>query len=295
MSPTTSGYARETQTLCFESPDGLVQVHATAVVLAVGGGSWPRLGSDGSWIPLLAERGVTTSPLLPANCGFDVHGGWSEHFRTNFAGHPFKSVAIEFTSSDGEFFNRKGEFVATETGLEGSLIYAASSVLREEIRRTGRATFYIDLLPEVTRERVLAEVSHPRGARTLSSHLKSRLHIYGIKMALVHEVLTRAAINEPEQLATALKTLPITLDAARPLEEAISSAGGVLFEELTPSLMLNSLPGVFCAGEMIDWEAPTGGYLLTACLSSGREAGLAAAAYVRDNSGRRASDSVEQT
>lgn len=274
--------AHGVQTLSFDTPHGPVRFQARAVVLALGGGSWPRLGSNGAWAPLLAARGVTVAPLLPANCGFDVHGGWSEHFRSRFAGHPFKSVAINFTSSRGVAFSCKGEFVATATGVEGSLIYAASSLLRDDIIRTGNAALHVDLLPDMSPERVITEVCHPRGTRTLSSHLKSRLNIYGIKMALLHEVLAKEAMADPVQLTAAIKALPIALSAARPLDEAISSAGGVLLEELTPNLMLKDVPGVFCAGEMNDWEAPTGGYLLTACFASGRMAGRGAATYVQD-------------
>jgi uncharacterized flavoprotein (TIGR03862 family) len=263
----------DASTLCFDTPQGPVQVRSSAVVLALGGGSWARLGSNGAWVPLLAARGVPVAPLLPSNCGFDVKGGWSEHFSSRFAGQPFKSVAITLTTSQGAQFARKGEFVATQTGVEGSLVYAASSLLRDEIIRTGSASFQLDLLPDMTPERVLAEVQHPRGTRSLSSHLKSRLHIDGIKAGILYELLPKDAMADPVRLAAAIKALPITLTATRPIDEAISSAGGVLFEALTPGLMVESLPGVFCAGEMLDWEAPTGGYLLQACFASGWRAG----------------------
>jgi uncharacterized flavoprotein (TIGR03862 family) len=255
--------------LLFESPQGVAAVKARAVVLALGGGSWARLGSNGAWVPLLAAKGIAVAPLLPANCGFDVQGGWSPFFNAKFAGQPFKSVAITFTSSQGQGFSRKGEFVATQTGVEGSLIYAASALLRDEIIRHGRATLHLDLLPDMSPDKVLAEVSHPRGSRSLSSHLKSRLHLDGIKSAILHELLDKAGIADPVQLANAIKALPIQLQAVRPLDEAISSAGGVLFEVLSNDLMLEQLPGVFCAGEMLDWEAPTGGYLLQASMASG--------------------------
>ena len=260
-------------TLCFDSPKGCLQVQAQTVLMALGGGSWARLGSNGAWVPLLAARGVAVAPLLPSNCGFDVSGGWTEHFASRFAGQPFKSVALSLTNSQGVHFARKGEFVATATGVEGSLIYAASSLLRDDIIRTGSATFHLDLLPHMPADRVLAEVQHPRGTRSLSSHLKSRLHIDGIKAGILHELLTKETFNNPVQLAAAIKSVPITLTATRPIDEAISTAGGVLFEAMTPSLMLESLPGVFCAGEMLDWEAPTGGYLLQACFASGWRAG----------------------
>lgn len=257
--------------LRFETPRGEQTLRAAAVVLALGGASWARLGSDGAWVPLLQERGVSVAELLPSNCGFDVRGGWSDYFATRFAGQPFKSVAIRFQQ-----FHRKGEFVATATGVEGSLIYAASALLRDEIRARGSASFELDLLPDRTLEQVRAEVAHPRGSRSLSSHLKSRLHLDGIKLALLHELLPREAMHDPVQLAAAIKALPISLTAPRPIDEAISSAGGVRLEALDANLMLHSAPGVFCAGEMLDWEAPTGGYLLAACFASGRAAGLGA-------------------
>lgn len=267
--------------LHFDTPQGGIEVQADAVVLALGGGSWARLGSNGAWVPWLQARGVAVAPLLPANCGFDVQNGWSAHFASRFAGFPFKSVAIRVSGSQGSEFVRKGEFVATATGIEGSLIYAASSLLRNVILSTGSATLHLDLLPDMPFERVLAGVKHPRGSRSLSSHLKSRLHLDGIKAAILHELVSKEKMADPAQLAQAIKALPITVTAARPLDEAISSAGGVLFEALTGHLMLEALPGVFCAGEMLDWEAPTGGYLLTACLASGACAGRGALEYVR--------------
>ena len=267
------GASEGTQTaLNFETPKGSLSVQAHAVVLALGGGSWGRLGSDGAWVKPLRARNVQVAPLVPANCGFEVAGGWSAHFLARFAGLPFKSVAIRFVASDGQVFQRKGEFVATATGVEGSLIYAASALLRDEIAAFGRATFTIDLLPALTSDRVLAEVAHPRGSRSLSSHLKSRLGIDGIKASLLHEVLTKEEMGDLPELAAALKALPLTLAATRPIDEAISTAGGVSFEGMDASSMLSGVPGVFCAGEMLDWEAPTGGYLMTACMASGRVA-----------------------
>ncbi|MBT9506556.1 TIGR03862 family flavoprotein [Rhodoferax sp.] len=267
--------------LDFDTPQGPLQAQADAVVLALGGGSWARLGSNGAWVPLLQARGVAVAPLLPANCGFDVRSGWSEHFSSRFAGQPFKSVAISVATSQGVSFQRKGEFVATATGLEGSLIYAASSLLRDDIIRNGQVTLHLDLLPDMSAEKVLAEVRHPRGTRSLSSHLKSRLNIEGIKAGILYELLGKEQMNDPAQLAVAIKALPITLVAARPMDEAISTAGGVLFEAIDRHLMLEQLPGVFCAGEMLDWEAPTGGYLLTACLASGKTAGEGALKYLQ--------------
>jgi uncharacterized flavoprotein (TIGR03862 family) len=225
------------------------------------------------------------SPLRPTNCGFDVQGrdgqsGWSAHLSEQFAGAPLKSVALSFTDSAGNSFSRRGEFVVTATGVEGSLVYAASALLRDEIARSGKATLHLDLKPDFTSERVLAEVSHPRGSRSLSSHLKSRLNLTALHLGLLHEVLSKEAMNYPAQLAAAIKHLPITLAATRPIDEAISSAGGVRLEAVNGHLMANALPGLFVAGEMLDWEAPTGGYLLSACLASGRVAGLGAAKHL---------------
>ncbi|MDO8279546.1 MAG: TIGR03862 family flavoprotein [Burkholderiaceae bacterium] len=256
-----------------------VLVQADAVVLALGGASWPRLGSDGAWQALLRARGVPVTALSPSNSGFDV-AGWTPHFSSRFAGLPFKTVAVRFTDSRGRSFSRKGEFVATATGVEGSLIYALSALLRDEIARQGSATFELDLLPDRTPQQVLAEVSHPRGARSLGSHLKSRLGLDGIKAAILHELLSREQMHEPPTLAAAIKALPIRVTAVRPIEEAISSAGGVPFEAMDADLMLRDAPGVFCAGEMLDWEAPTGGYLLNACLASGLRAGQGAARWL---------------
>lgn len=270
--------------LRFESPAGQTLVTADAVILALGGGSWARLGSDGAWVPLLHAKGVDVRPLQPSNCGFDAAGrigsGWSAHFAERFAGQPFKSVAISCGDEASPAFSRRGEFVATLTGVEGSLVYAASSLLRKQITNTGRAQFKLDLLPDKSPTQVLAEVQHPRGSRSLSSHLKSRLGLDGIKAGILHELLDKEAMADPARLANAIKALPVELLRPRPLDEAISSAGGVPFASLDAQLKLQSFQSssagaapVFCAGEMLDWEAPTGGYLLTACMASGRAAG----------------------
>jgi len=277
------GWAGEggTQTLRFAGPQGEVVIEADAVVLALGGGSWARLGSDGAWVPLLAERGVEVAPLRPSNCGFVVgraepggviQPGWSEFFRTRFAGQPMKNVALSMQALDGSAFAQPGEFVITEGGIEGSLVYALSGPARDTIAAAGRATVQVDLLPQRSAEFVRDEVARPRGSRSLSTHLKSRLGLDGVKAALLHELLPRELIADPVRLAAAIKSLPLTLTAARPIDEAISSAGGVRFEAMDSGLMLCAVPGVFCAGEMLDWEAPTGGYLLTACMASGAAA-----------------------
>ncbi|WP_431478043.1 TIGR03862 family flavoprotein [Massilia eburnea] len=247
--------------LRFETPQGGRTARHGAVLLALGGASWARLGSDGSWQALLAERGVEVAPLVPANCGFDA--GWSAHFAEKYAGQPLTTVAIG---------GRKGQMVVTATGVEGSLIYALSAGIRDSIAAQGRAIIELDLLPDWPLERLQQELSHPRGSRSMSSFLQSRVHIKGVKTGLLHEVLDKEAFHDPQQVAATLKALPVTLRAPRPIDEAISSAGGVRFEALEGT-MLKVMPGVFVAGEMLDWEAPTGGYLLTACFASGRAAG----------------------
>jgi len=251
---------------------GEISVKPQATVLALGGASWPQLGSDGSWLPWLQDRGVEIAPLQSANCGFDVP--WSAHLRDKFAGAQLKSVALTFTDALGRTEQRQGEMVISAHGVEGSLIYAFSQRLREAINAHGSATFTLDLAPGRDAKRVLEEVSHPRGSRSLSSHLQSRVGIAGVKMALLHEVLSKPQIADAVTLANTIKALPITVHATRPLAEAISTAGGVRFESLDQHFMLTAMPGVFVAGEMIDWEAPTGGYLLNACFATGQAAGL---------------------
>jgi uncharacterized flavoprotein (TIGR03862 family) len=265
-------------TLRFATPDGELETQADAVVLALGGASWPRLGSDAAWIALLEARNVSVLPFEPSNCGFDID--WSEHFSSRFAGEPLKAVAIGLPRADGGIDWRTGECLLTSTGVEGSVIYAMSARIRDRLK-TGDATFLIDLLPALTPQRVHDEVTHPRGARSMSSHLQSRLNLTGAKAGLLREVLDREDFSDTTRLAQRIKALPLTVTRARPIAEAISSAGGVAFESLNSKLMLDLVPGVFCAGEMLDWEAPTGGYLLTACFASGLIAGEAAAAYLK--------------
>lgn len=260
--------------LRFATPAGEQRVHADCTVLALGGGSWARLGSDGAWVPLLQARDVPVAPLLPSNCGFEI--AWSAHLRERFAGQPIKAVAATLTDAQGVTHRRQGEFVIADYGVEGGLIYALSAPLRDTIAARGSITLQLDLAPDKDLARVSAEVAHPRGSRSLSSHLQGRLGIKGVKAALLREALTAEEMHNPQRLAATIKALPLQLTAARPLDEAISSAGGVPFETLDEHLMLKLLPGVFCAGEMLDWEAPTGGYLLTACFASGRAAGAGA-------------------
>jgi uncharacterized flavoprotein (TIGR03862 family) len=282
--------APDTPALRFDAPLGESVVSASVVVLALGGASWSRLGSDGAWVPWLQARGVAVAPLRPSNCGFEVAAaghrggtGWSEHFSSRCAGQALKSVAVELRDASGNPWRQAGEFVITEYGVEGSLIYAASSRLRDAIDADGQVTLHLDLLPARSLEWVQAELAHPRGSRSVSTHLKTRLGLAGVKAAVLHELLDKATLADTTQLAEKIKALPLVLRRPRPIDEAISSAGGVRFDAMDGSLMLRSAPGVFCAGEMLDWEAPTGGYLLTACLASGLVAGEGA----RDRLARR--------
>ncbi|MBU1191526.1 MAG: TIGR03862 family flavoprotein [Gammaproteobacteria bacterium] len=258
--------------LRFATPHGEIQVQPAATLLALGGGSWARLGSDAAWVALLEAKGVEIAPLQPANCGFDV--GWSDYLRSRCAGQPVKSVAISHTDVEGRLQQQLGEFVLTETGLEGSLIYALSAMLRESIAATGSALIHLDLAPGRDLQRLTKDLSRPRGSQSMANFLRTRAGIEGVKAVLLREQTAADVFSEPERLAAAIKAVPIRLLAPRPLDEAISTAGGVAFEALDERFMLRALPGVFCAGEMLDWEAPTGGYLLTACFALGRAAGL---------------------
>jgi uncharacterized flavoprotein (TIGR03862 family) len=277
------GWDAHDGSLCFETPAGAWRCSAGATVLALGGASWPQVGA---WCGWLIATGADVAPLRPANCGFEVRPPWSAHLRERFAGAPIKPVRLRV----GDAFERQGEFVLSDYGIEGSLVYAASALLREQIAARGSAMLTLDLLPGHDLARVAREVAHPRGARSLSSHLKGRLGLAGAKAALLHERLPREALADPARLAAAIKALPLELAAPRPIAEAISSAGGVRLESLdAATLMLRARPGVFCAGEMLDWEAPTGGYLLQAALASGRVAGQGAARWLAGEAGQGAS------
>jgi len=267
--------------LHFQTPDGEKKVSADAVVLALGGGSWSRLGSTGAWVPLLAQRGILVEPLQPSNCGFDV--GWSEFFQSRFAGQPLKPVLASFTGSDGFEFCEQGELVVTANGVEGSLIYKMSALLRTQITATGAAVIYLDLVPGKDKQFLVDRISAPRGKLSMANHLRKRIGIDGVKAGLLRELLSKEDFNDPVRLAEAIKALPVKLVAARPMDEVISTAGGVSFEALDENLMIRAMPGVFCAGEMLDWEAPTGGYLLSACFAGGRVAGEGVLAWLKCN------------
>jgi uncharacterized flavoprotein (TIGR03862 family) len=254
------------RSLHFVSADRDVTVTADAVLLALGGGSWARLGSDGAWTSWLQDVGAEVEPLRPSNCGFEV--AWTSYFCERFEGHPIKSVALSFGP-----FRQQGEFIVTKEGVEGSLIYAASALLRDEIEAKGQAVMMLDLAPDRSHEWLMERLSRSRGSRSMASHLEKTVNLKGVKAGLLREFVPKEDFWNLQPLAHFIKNLPIPLIATRPLDEAISSAGGVTFESLDEHLMLRAMPGVFCAGEMLDWEAPTGGYLITGSISSGYAAG----------------------
>lgn len=272
----------------FEHPGGRLKVRARATVLALGGASWSRLGSDGAWAHWAPALGVSVAPLQAANVGFEVAGtashagaGWSPFLVERFAGQPLKTVALQAPAWDGAIVERRGEMVVTEHGIEGSLVYALGSGIREALHQ-GEVTVHLDLLPDWTAADVAAQVSHPRGSRSWASHLKSRLRLEGVKAALLNECLSPHERQDPALLAAAIKHLPLRLARPRPVDEAISTAGGVRLESLNEQLMGRNQPGVFWAGEMLDWEAPTGGYLLTAAWASGVVAGQGAVRWLSE-------------
>lgn len=260
----------QNQALRFETPKGEVLTEAGGVVFALGGGSWQKTGSTGAWVPILRGRGIPIQPLKPANCGFNIQ--WRDYYKKRFAGEPIKSVTLTFKGR-----SERGEFVVTDYGVEGNLIYKFSATLRDEIEARGSATITLDLLPD----RETPDFKRPRGKKSFSSYLKKKTGLSGAKANLLWEVLPRETPPDLGLVATTLKSLPLKLDAPRPLDEAISSAGGISFDALDENLMLKSLPGTFCAGEMLDWEAPTGGYLLTACFATGKAAGKGLARWLQ--------------
>ena len=272
-----------TPALCHREQAIALSAPPKAWVLALGGGSWPHLGSDGAWVPFLRQSGVAVENLQASNGGFEVsvaqadgtwRSGWSAHLHHKFAGTALKNIAANVRDPD---WTQQGELLLSDTGIEGNLVYAASSRLRAQLLASTdtppRATLWLNLLPAFSTEKIYTEVARPRGTRSWSTHLKSRLGLDGMKMALLHELLPKSIWQDESALATAITALPVTLTALRPMAEAISTAGGIAFSELTPQLSLRARPEIFCAGEMLDWDAPTGGYLLTACLASGRMAG----------------------
>lgn len=255
-------------------------VVADAVILALGGASWQRLGSDGAWVSLLRERDINVNELVPSNCGFDF--SWSEIIRSQHAGAPLHGVGLSCVDSQGMSRSILSEAIISDYGIEGTGVYALSKYLRESLAQNGSALLNIDLLPDLTSEKIIQRLNKPREKNSLSNFLRKQLNLAPAKLALLRELTTKQTFENPPLLALAIKKLSITLTATRPIDEAISSAGGVNFKELNPHFMLKKLPGIFCAGEMLDWDAPTGGYLLTGCFASGRAAGAGVVKYLRE-------------
>lgn len=264
--------------LCvFETPTGIVKINPDATILALGGASWPKLGSTGDWVPWLEQAGIVVKPFSPANCGFYVK--WSTYFSEKFHGQPIKSVSLCFKD-----FKQQGEFVITKKGVEGSLIYSASAKLRDELISTGKASFTLDLVPDTSIEKLTQALARPRGSATMSNHIRKTTGIQGVKLNLLYEFVAKEIFENTFKLAKAIKTLSIPIVSPTPLATAISCAGGISFDELDNHLMLRKMPGVFCTGEMLDWEAPTGGYLLSACFAMGKAAGNGALRWLNDDS-----------
>ncbi len=265
--------------LCFETPDGVKTVSPQATLFAMGGGSWAKLGSDGQWMPWLQKAGIETSELKPSNCGFEHH--WTEHFQSRFAGSPIKPVIVSGFDTGNPGKSLQGEFVVTTSGIEGSVIYAISAYLRHTIEKNGSAELICDLCPGRSIERLRKDLNSPQGKRSMTDHLRRQTGLEGVKIGLLYELLRKQDWQDKEKILHAIKSYPIKLTATRPIDEAISTAGGVTKEALDKNLMSVARPGIFFAGEMLDWEAPTGGYLLTASMASGRHAGLAACQWLK--------------
>jgi uncharacterized flavoprotein (TIGR03862 family) len=260
--------------LLFATPEGERRVAADATVLALGGASWPKLGSDGGWVDLLRAQGIGVSDLRPANCGFLAP--WSDLFRSRFEGAPLKRVALTFSGG-----TVRGEMVITHGGIEGVAVYALSSSLRQAIERSGEAILSVDLVPDMTTDDLSRRLAYPRGKNSLANYLRKVLSLSPVAIGLAQEgTQGKLATLDADRLAATLKNVPIRLTATAPIARAISSAGGVPFAEVDEHFMLRSKPGTFVAGEMLDWEAPTGGYLLQACFSTGHAAGEGVARYL---------------
>ncbi len=268
-----------TAELIFTTPQGTYTHHADAVVLALGGGSWAKLGATGAWVTPFLQHKISVHELMPSNCGFN--SPWSAYFQDHFAGQAVKNCSLSLYPRDHDLSKfHSGEFMLTRTGVEGSLIYALSPALRQQLSIHGVATIYLDLLPHYALAHVQNRVSGTRGKLSLANFLRKRLGLEGVKAALLRECVPLNTFSKADDLAHVIKSLPIQLLSTRPLDEAISSAGGVCFSGLTENLMIPHFPGVFCAGEMLDWDAPTGGYLLTACFATGRAAGLGVVSWL---------------
>lgn len=259
--------------LLIESVEGVEEIMPRAAILALGGASWPRLGSDAAWVPWLRGKGVDITGFRPANCGFDV--SWSDGFAKRFAGEPVKSVTL--TSDAG---TKQGEFVISGAGIEGSLVYAHSAALRDCLEQAGVAAVVADLAPGRSLDRLTQDLARQDSKASFSNRIRKATGLGGVKAALLREIVPDISTLPPENLAMQIKALAIKLVGPRPIAEAISSAGGVTWESIDETYGLKALPGVFVAGEMIDWEAPTGGYLLTACMATGRAAARGVEAWL---------------
>jgi uncharacterized flavoprotein (TIGR03862 family) len=263
--------------LLFQTPDGQLAVDASATVLALGGASWPRLGSDGGWVETLVARGVLVAPLLPSNCAFGVR--WSPVFRERHAGYPLKGIALRFGGSIV-----RGEIMLTQTGIEGGPVYALSAPLREEIQTHGSAVLFVALKPDTSTPELTARLNSPRGKSSLATHLRKKLNLTPAAIGLIQEAALTfddsLMLMPMDELAVNVNSVPVLLTSIAPIARAISIAGGILFDELDADFMLRKLPGVFAAGEMLDWEAPTGGYLLQASFATGAAAGHGALKWI---------------
>ncbi len=264
----------EGSTHLFDTPEGPLRVAANASLFAMGGTSWPRLGGNGNWTAAFQAAGIPLAPFRPANCGFNH--GWSDFFLERFAGEPVKNVLLTHNGQTVQ-----GDFVVTRHGIEGSSVYALSASLRDAIEADGTATLHLDLTPDRSAGQLAAALARPRGKKSFATHLKRATGLSGVKAALLRELLPATTFDVPARLAAAIKALPLDLSSPRPVAETISVAGGVKLEAVDKHLMLTSLPGQFVAGEMLDWEAPTGGYLLTACLAEGRQAAEGMLAWLK--------------
>jgi uncharacterized flavoprotein (TIGR03862 family) len=274
----------EENELCFETPGGLKCISPDAVIFAMGGGSWAKLGSDGQWLPWIKTAGIDVSDLKPSNCGFEH--AWTEHFRSRFAGAPIKPVVVSGFDSRDRKKSLQGEFVITSTGIEGSVIYAISADLRASIEKNGAAELLCDLCPGRSVERLRKDLASPRGKRSTTDHLRRHTGLEGVKIGLLYETLSKEDWQDNEKIIRAIKSCPLKLHSTRPMDEAISTAGGITREALDDTLMSKHKPGIFFAGEMLDWEAPTGGYLLTASMASGKVAGQSASDWLKNKTSK---------
>lgn len=265
--------------MLLDTPEGACVMHADATVLALGGASWPQLGSDGAWVPVLTERGIAVSALKPANCGFRI--AWSEKFKAKFAGQPLKRLALQCGDT-----SVRGEAVVTAQGLEGGGIYALARELRAGVEARGSARLVIDLRPDMSQPELQGRLAPPRGKQSLATHLRKALRLAPAEIGLLQEAVHaeggRLAGLAPDALAALIKALPVTVTGTAAITRAISTAGGVAFDALDERYMLRARPGVFVAGEMLDWEAPTGGYLLQGCFATGAAAGRGVLQWLRE-------------